>query len=279
MAVNIDGDGLIELGGTSTTQGRLRLKEDTDNGTNYVELQAPPNLASDVTFVLPDTDGTNGQALITNGSGALSFGTIATGGDYVLQTFTSPGTWTKPTGLKKVKVTVVGAGGNGGAGVFNAGTEVNRAGGNGGGGGGSIEYIPAPSIPGPVTVTVGSAPSKTSSFGAFLSATGGTNGANAPGPGASAPLGPYAGGTGSGGDINIPGGDGSGTAAAPGSITGDSGAAALGFGAAISAVAAPAVAGKLYGGGGTGRSGGPAPGAPAPGGDGGAGIVIVEEFY
>jgi len=53
MAVDIDGNGLIALGGTSTTQGRLRLAEDTDNGTNYVELTAPASLASNVTLTMP----------------------------------------------------------------------------------------------------------------------------------------------------------------------------------------------------------------------------------
>jgi hypothetical protein len=53
MAVDINGDGLIALGGTSTTQGRLRLAEDTDNGTNYVELTAPASLASNVTLTMP----------------------------------------------------------------------------------------------------------------------------------------------------------------------------------------------------------------------------------
>lgn len=80
MAVDINGDGLIGLGGTSTTQGRLRLSEDTDNGTNYVELQAPANIASNFTLTLPSADGTSGQALVTNGSGALSFGSAGFNG-------------------------------------------------------------------------------------------------------------------------------------------------------------------------------------------------------
>lgn len=74
MATIINGDGIVTAEGTSTTQGRLRLGEDTDNGTNYVELQAPANVASNVTFTLPSADGTNGQVLQTNGSGTLSFG-------------------------------------------------------------------------------------------------------------------------------------------------------------------------------------------------------------
>jgi hypothetical protein len=58
MAVDINGDGLIALGGTSTTQGRLRLAEDTDNGTNYIELTAPASVASNRTMTFPDETGT-----------------------------------------------------------------------------------------------------------------------------------------------------------------------------------------------------------------------------
>lgn len=79
MATIIDGNGIVTAEGTSTTQGRLRLGEDTDNGTNYVELQAPASVASNVTFTLPSADGTNGQVLQTNGSGTLSFATPSSG--------------------------------------------------------------------------------------------------------------------------------------------------------------------------------------------------------
>jgi hypothetical protein len=58
MAINIDGDGLIALGGTASTQGRVRLAEDTDNGTNYIELTAPASVASDRTITFPDATGT-----------------------------------------------------------------------------------------------------------------------------------------------------------------------------------------------------------------------------
>lgn len=53
---------------------------DSDN-SNWVALQAPATVASNVTFSLPSADGTNGQAIITDGSGNLSFGSagISTG--------------------------------------------------------------------------------------------------------------------------------------------------------------------------------------------------------
>jgi len=59
--------------GNATAGAEIRLPEDTDNGSNYVALKAPNTLASNLTFTLPSADGTNGQVLQTNGSGALSF--------------------------------------------------------------------------------------------------------------------------------------------------------------------------------------------------------------
>ena len=71
----------LDVAGTSAAGANLKLYEDTDNGTNYVSLKAADTIASNVTFTLPAADGTNGQALITNGSGTLSFGSagISTG--------------------------------------------------------------------------------------------------------------------------------------------------------------------------------------------------------
>jgi mucin-19 len=61
-------------------QKEIRFRETTANGTNYVALKAPASLSADLTFTLPATDGTNGQVLQTNGSGALSFVTVTADG-------------------------------------------------------------------------------------------------------------------------------------------------------------------------------------------------------
>jgi hypothetical protein len=66
----------ITVTGSSSAGAEIRLPEDTDNGSNYVALKAPDTIASDLTLTLPATDGTAGQALTTDGSGALSFSTI-----------------------------------------------------------------------------------------------------------------------------------------------------------------------------------------------------------
>ena len=55
-----------------TAQGDVRFEDTT--GGQYVALQAPGTVTTNVTFTLPGADGTNGQALVTNGSGVLSFG-------------------------------------------------------------------------------------------------------------------------------------------------------------------------------------------------------------
>jgi hypothetical protein len=64
----------VEISGNSTAGAEIRLPEDTDNGSNYVGLKASDSIASNITFTLPNADGTSGQALKTDGSGNLSFG-------------------------------------------------------------------------------------------------------------------------------------------------------------------------------------------------------------
>ena len=65
------------IGNATATGGTLKLNEGTDNGTNFVGLKAANNIASSLTLTLPSADGTNGQALKTDGSGNLSFGDVS----------------------------------------------------------------------------------------------------------------------------------------------------------------------------------------------------------
>lgn len=67
--------GILELrgGNSSLSGGQIRLYETTTNGTNYIGFQAPDDLASNLLFELPATDGTAGQCLTTNGAGILSW--------------------------------------------------------------------------------------------------------------------------------------------------------------------------------------------------------------
>lgn len=52
---------------------------DSDN-SNYISFQSPSNATETVTYILPTADGDSGQVLTTNGSGILSWATVAGGG-------------------------------------------------------------------------------------------------------------------------------------------------------------------------------------------------------
>lgn len=81
--------------------------------------------------------GTSGNVLTSNGSAWVSQA-ISAGGNYIQRTYTSPATWTNPTNLKAVKVTLVGGGGGCGAssatsgGTSSFGSFVSASGGGGG---------------------------------------------------------------------------------------------------------------------------------------------------
>ena len=254
----------IVNGGVTVAKGGTGLSTLTansvvlGNGTDPVQLIAP---------------GTSGNVLTSNGTNWTSQAAAAGGGDYIMQVFTTPGTWTKPAGLKAVKVTVVG------------------------GGGAATTTPPGPGFPG-----------GTSSFGspAFLSATGGTAGVgNTPATPSTG-----AGGSGSGGQLNITGQSGTYVTNSSGDNLFSGGG--TGFGLGLSTPYNTSVAGIGYGGGGgrsdaipsgifgAGGGGGGAsveyidapalPGpqpytvgaggvAPAPGRSGATGVIIVEEFY
>jgi len=64
---------LTVYGGNLTLNGQGDLRLADSDSSNYVALQAPATVASNVTFTLPSADGTNGQVLATNGTGTLSF--------------------------------------------------------------------------------------------------------------------------------------------------------------------------------------------------------------
>jgi microcystin-dependent protein len=53
----------------------IRLQD--SSGAPFVALKSPSSVSSNVTFTLPGADGSNGQMLQTNGSGALSFTTVS----------------------------------------------------------------------------------------------------------------------------------------------------------------------------------------------------------
>lgn len=88
------------------SQGDLRLG-DSDN-SNWVALQAPATVASNVTWTLPNADGTSGQVLSTNGSGTLSFATVSSpakaSGALIVNTTTVGENYVLPSGSNAFSV-------------------------------------------------------------------------------------------------------------------------------------------------------------------------------
>jgi hypothetical protein len=201
-------------------------------------------------------------------------------GGYNMQVFTSSGTYTKTSGVKDIKVTVIGGGGGGG-GTRNSNTYT----GGGGGGGTAIEFFDASSVSSSVTITVGSGGSGggyssgyhngvtggSSSFGSYCSATGGQYGSSSYFDGD--------GGTATGGTVNISGQSGvrAGGEWYPASKGGDSHYASGGAGGRSNGNYFIAEAGTGFGAGGAGIVAGDK--SFGTGGAGIAGAVIVEEFF
>ena len=64
----------IFLSGNASVAGQVQFVE-TGGGTDYVGFQAPAAVTANQIWTLPAADGTSGQALVTDGSGALSWAT------------------------------------------------------------------------------------------------------------------------------------------------------------------------------------------------------------
>lgn len=71
---NPDFFGILELKTVGGTQGEFIIY-DNDN-SNYISIQAPTVVSSNVDFILPAADGSANQVLKTDGSGNLSFDTV-----------------------------------------------------------------------------------------------------------------------------------------------------------------------------------------------------------
>jgi len=192
---------LSQLANNVNTTGQLNAAAGLYNqlpvangGTGVATVASGNILVGAGTAAMTALAGTNVNDVVTwNGTAWVS--TVSGGGPApILRVYTSPSPWIKPASLKGVKVTVVGGGG-GGLGISNGTVGLISS---GGGGATGITVIAAPSIPGPVTVTVGTGgaggagtvttPStvgnpggtgNTSSFGTLITATGGTG---VPGP-------------------------------------------------------------------------------------------------
>lgn len=297
---------------TTALHGGRRLKIVDSGGTQYSTITGSSYSAPDTTVTVA-----NDSSTIDSGISEFDIGIVSTQNTslvgyklYARHTYTFDGTdifvdgvdqnnadntitWTKPTGLRAVRVTVVGGGG--GSGYCDSAGGQACAGSGGGGGGTAIEFITtlnnatetvtvgAGGTAGAYTGAVAAGAGGTSSFGPgtpYLQATGGAAGsAGTSGSSVSALTTGSLGGVGSNGDLNIRGGNGgpafrfSGTS----TLSGFGGNSTLGGGAPAVVPDTAGTAGGAYGGGASGAASNN--GADRDGAAGAAGIVIVEEYY
>jgi len=203
----------------------------------------------------------NTTALAEGASGAPEIYQKATLFSARAQVFTSNGTFTIPTGVIRLKVTVIGGGGAGGYGAFDG--YGFGPGGGGGGGGAAIKWLSVTG--GTLAVTVGGSGQASSVASGTQSIT--TISATAGGSASAGSQVPGSGGNGSNGDLNIEGSGG----LPPLGSGGYGGGTILAGTKRGPTTGITGFVGSLYGGGGTG-SGGNSTSLSS----GAAGVVIIE---
>lgn len=70
---NFQGASVTNVPGTSSAPGKIRVYEQTTNGTNYIELASPASLSSDYSYTLPTYSSTSTVLSVNGSTGALSF--------------------------------------------------------------------------------------------------------------------------------------------------------------------------------------------------------------
>jgi hypothetical protein len=258
--------------------------------THYTSLTVASAQAANLELTLPGADGSAGTALVTNGSGVLSFSASKPITRVIKQLFTGNGTYTPTSGMTYCIIEAVGGGGAGGGATSSAG---QSGGGGGGGSGGYARLIAtAATIGASQTVTIGAGGTAgtagnnpgnnggDTSVGTLCIGKGGTGGnGTAGGNGAAGGAGGVAG----TGDITFQGQFGwdgqGGTIITYPAVGGHGGNSMFGTGGrGVSAVAnVTGQAAVIYGGGGGGGISLNAAGA-VQGGVGTAGVVFITEF-
>ena len=188
------------LGGFDFSSGSITAR----STLKVVDININGSISGSSNHIIPSFSGQSGKFLSTDGTNLQWVtGSGGTSGFRSMQVWTSNGTWNRPSGVKSIKVQVVGAGGGGSGYCESAGA------------GGTAERVIDVTNTSSVSVTVGNpgggsnysgcgGNGGSSSFGGWCSASGGY-GANCRQQHAGG-----IGGNGSGGNLNVYGGGGNG---------------------------------------------------------------------
>lgn len=84
VAVSVTAPYLSVTNDGTETGGVIRLLEGSDNGTNYAIIKAPDALGTNPVFEVPATNGSSGQFLQTDGSGATSWQNVSGDGNGII---------------------------------------------------------------------------------------------------------------------------------------------------------------------------------------------------
>lgn len=100
--IGVDSDGI-------TIRDRKAIRFRDTSNSNFVAVRAPDDASADITLTLPDSDGNDGDALTTDGSGNLSFvslpAAVPTGSVHQMATTTAPSGYLKCNGAAVSRTT------------------------------------------------------------------------------------------------------------------------------------------------------------------------------
>jgi len=293
-SIALQGDILLAGGGNVLYNTQLRTGTDATGvvGINILGTSGPWQVQGQLTasgLNYPATDSTAGNVVTTDGAGNLTLQPPSGFTSINTQTFTSSGTYTPSAGLSYATVEVIGSGGGGG-GVDSA-IGSSAAAGGGGAGAYARSTLTAATIGASQVITIGAGGAggaagnnngsngASSSFGALVTADGGSGGFGASASVTVPALGIYGAGGGAGTGQLVTNGDsgflGVGWGAGLIGIGGQGGNSFYGIGGE-QLVNLPGANGFNFGSGGGGAGSGNT--GNAAGGNGADGVVIVTEF-
>lgn len=74
--LNVTNVPILEVSNGASTPTRIQIREDSDNGSNYIGLTVPSAITTSINYTLPEAPVANGQVLQANTDGTMSWKTL-----------------------------------------------------------------------------------------------------------------------------------------------------------------------------------------------------------